>query len=101
MDNIANKIKQLKQEDLEFYQKLISFFEFIGITTDDLVYLVKLIKSFPEFIGKINQVLKDQQVINDKYDAFIKGEVKKEDNSNPLSAFNKEVKRIKPYGDRE
>ncbi len=99
MDNIVNKLKNLKQEDLEFYQKLISFFETIGISTDDLVSLVKLIKAFPEFINKINQVLADQKVINEKYDNFIKNGNKKEEMSNPLSAFNKEVTRLKPYGE--
>lgn len=101
MENIVNKLKYLKQEDLEFYQKLISFFETIGISTDDLMYLTKLIKSFPEFIEKINSVLKDQQIINEKYDEFIKDGNKKEDTSNPLNSFNKEIKRLNPYGNRE
>lgn len=93
--NIAEKIKNLKTEDLEFYQKLIGFFECIGITTTDLEQLVLLVKTFPEFLKKINDVLDDQKLINEKYDAIIHPEDKKDTTKyNPFDELNKASERL-------
>jgi len=99
MENIAEKIKNLKVEDLEFYKKLISFFDTIGINSEDLATLVKLIKTFPEFITKINAILDDQKIINEKYNAIIHPEKKEERvGYSVFDDLNKDVERLNIHG---
>lgn len=93
--NIIEKINKLNNEDLEFYKKLISFFDFIGISKDDLKTLVKLVKTFPEFIDKINSVLNDQKIINERYTKIIKS---KEEKGQPFDNLNKDIERLNIYG---
>lgn len=41
-------LKKLSKDDLEFYQKLISFFELLGISEEDLTNIVSLVKDYQE-----------------------------------------------------
>lgn len=98
-NNVIEKISKLKEEDLEFYKKLISFFDLIGITTTDLQQLVLLVKTFPEFLQKINAVLEDQKIINEKYNAIIHPEKTKDsDKINPFDELNRASERLNAYG---
>lgn len=94
--NVIEKIKNLKEEDLAYYQKLISFFDLIGLTTTDLENLVTFVKSFPQMIETINAIVRDQNLINKKLDS--KNSDLESNKSNPLDEFNKERKTLNIYG---
>ena len=89
---MLDKIKNLKDNDLEFYQKLMNFLEFIGLSSQDVLTLVTLIKTFPEFIQKINSVIEDQKFINNR----LNGTDTK--SPNPIEQFNKDRTYLNPYG---
>lgn len=97
-DNLVDKISQLSEEDLVFYKKLIKFFEFLGISSEDLANFVNLAKNLPELISKINAVLNDQKFINEQFMKLSKKGIDIDQNSNPLDEFNKERQRLNIYG---
>lgn len=95
------KIQNLKNEDLEFYQKLLSFFDFLGIDAKSLENLVNICATFPEFVTKINQVLEDQKKINETYNKFINQtneSGKKDKPKSPFDDLNRENERLNVYG---
>lgn len=99
-DNLVDKISKLENDDLAFYKKLISFCDFLGLSSSDLANLVKLVKTFPEFVSKINSVLDDQKIINDKYNKIINNQKDSKDNKplNPFDDLNKESEKLNIYG---
>lgn len=99
-DNLIDKISKLENEDLAFYKKLINFFAFLGVTSEDLVNLTKIVRNFPEFITKINSVLNDQKIINDKYNKIINSQKDSKGDRplNPFDDLNKERETLNIYG---
>lgn len=102
ISEIISNVQKLKEEDLEFYQKLIGFFEFIGISADDLQNLVLATKNFPEMVDRVNRITREQNAINEKYDELMvyggKEEAKKQKSYNPVDEFNAPRKELNLYG---
>ena len=93
---LIDKIKNLKNEDLDFYKKLINFFDLLGVSTEDLGNLVNFLKNFNKMIDTFNAIVKDQNKINELLNKDKSKDLDKI--FNPLDEFNKERERINLYG---
>lgn len=87
LERIVNKIKNLSQEDLVFYKRMISFFDLLGIDEKTLANLPLLLKTYPEFVERINMVISDQNLINEKLN---KANGEERSVSQPFEELNKE-----------
>lgn len=87
LERIVNKIKNLSQEDLVFYKRMISFFDLLGIDEKALANLPLLLKTYPEFVERINMVISDQNLINEKLN---KANGEERSVSQPFEELNKE-----------
>jgi hypothetical protein len=96
MEKVLGKIENLSQEDLVFYQRLIGFFELLGVDKKMLSNLPNLLKTFPEFVSRINMVIEDQNAINEKFNNSVKEE--KIDMRQPFEDLNKEREYLNVYG---
>lgn len=91
-------IKNLTSDDLLFAKKMVSFFELLGITQNDLALLMQLVNEKDKIIKTMNQIIADQKVINQKIESLAKTieEMKskgtsayKKDKFDPISELNK------------
>lgn len=97
-NELITKIKNLQNEDLDFYKKLINFFDLLGVNTNDLANLVMFLKNFQKMMDTLNAIVKDQNKINE----LINKKENPEENrySNPLEEFNKQQERMNIYGSK-
>ncbi len=90
MVNKLELLKKLTKEDLEFYKKLISFFEVIGVSEDDLFNMVALSKQANELIDNNNKFAEDISAIVNRITLLEDGKTKA-NTKNELTELNTPV----------
>lgn len=88
--NKLELLKKLSNEELEFYKKLISFFEVIGISEDDLFNMVALSKQANELIDNNNKFAEDIPMIINRITLLEDGKTKV-NTKNELTELNTPV----------
>lgn len=83
-------LKKLSNEELEFYKKLISFFEVIGISEDDLFNMVALSKQANVLIDNNNKFAEDIPMIINRITLLEDGKTKV-NTKNELTELNTPV----------
>lgn len=63
-ESTIERLASLKQEDLEFYQRMIAFFRLLGITEGDLACVVEMARNWRKAVDVVNAVARDQKETN-------------------------------------
>lgn len=58
------RLASLKQDDLEFYQRMIAFFKLLGVTEEDLANVVEMCRNWRKAVEVVNLVAQDQKETN-------------------------------------
>lgn len=59
-----DRLATLKPEELKAYQDLISFFDMLGVTTEDLSNIVEMSRNWKMAVDVVNKVSQDQMITN-------------------------------------
>jgi len=86
------KLARLKQEDLEFYQKMIGFFSLLGIDEGDLADFVEMARNWKSAVEIVNRVAGDQAIINRQLNEIKVDVANIKGGNNPNNAFVEEMR---------
>lgn len=83
---------------LERYQHFIEFFELLGVSEEDLMNAVALIKGYPELISKANRIILVQKELEKQIERVTRRPTLDEiPSASAVSDFNKESPVLNPY----